>query len=76
MYAVNVKTMHESLEGIRTVRAFIVSSDTPDALPTTGENVTGLSSTDRFAPFSILYVTADVENKIYVTDETGTFIAQ
>lgn len=76
MYAVNVKTMHESLEGIRTVRAFIVSSDTPDALPTTGENVTGLSSTDRFAPFSILYVTADVENKIYVADETGTFIAQ
>ena len=76
MYAVNVKTMHESLEGIRTVRAFIVSSETPDALPTTGENVTGLSSTDRFAPFSILYVTADVENKIYVTDETGTFIAQ
>lgn len=76
MYAVNVKTMHESLEGIRTVRAFIVSSDTPDALPTTGENVTGLSSTDRFAPFSILYVIADVENKVYVADETGTFIAQ
>lgn len=76
MYAVDVKTMHESLEGIRTVRAFIVSSDTPDALPTTGENVTGLSSTDRFAPFSILYVTADVENKVYVADETGTFIAQ
>ncbi len=76
MYAVDVKTMHESPEGIRTVRAFIVSSDTPDALPTTGENVTGLSSTDRFAPFSILYVTADVENKVYVADETGTFIAQ
>lgn len=76
MYAVDVKTMHESLEGIRTVRAFIVSSDTPDALPTTGENVTGLSSTDRFAPFSILYVIADVENKVYVADETGTFIAQ
>lgn len=76
MYAVDVKTMHESPKGIRTVRAFIVSSDTPDALPTTGENVTGLSSTDRFAPFSILYVTADVENKVYVADETGTFIAQ
>ena len=76
MYAVDVKTMHESPKGIRTVRAFIVSSDTPDALPTTGENVIGLSSTDRFAPFSILYVTADVENKVYVADETGTFIAQ
>lgn len=76
MYAVNVKTMHESLEGIRTVRAFIVSSDTPDALPTTGENVIGLSRTDRFAPFSILYVIADVENKVYVANETGIFIAQ
>ena len=76
MYAVDVKTMHESPEGIRTVRAYHVSSDTPDALPTTGENVTGLSSTDRFAPFSIMYVIADVENKVYVADETGTFIAQ
>lgn len=76
MYAVNVKVVQKLTDDTRIVRAFIVSSDTPDALPTTGENVTGLSSTDRFAPFSILYVTADVENKIYVTDETGTFIAQ
>ena len=76
MYAVDVKTIHESPEGIRTVRAFIVSSDTPDALPTTGENVIGLSRTDRFAPLSILYVIADVENKVYVANETGTFIAQ
>ena len=76
MYAVDVKTMHESPEGIRTVRAFIVSSNTPDALPTTGENVIGLSRTDRFAPFSILYVKAEEENKVYVANETGIFIAQ
>ena len=76
MYAVNVKVLHESNTGVRTVQAFLVSDNSPESLPTTGEGVTGLLPTDVFAPFSILYVLADVENKIYITNESGMFMAQ
>ncbi len=76
MYAVNVKVLRESDTGERVVRAFIVSDDTPGVLPNTGEGIKGLLPTDVFSPFSILYVMADVENKIYVSNESGIFIAQ
>lgn len=75
MYAVNVKVLQETNEK-RTVQAFIVSDNTPDELPTTGKDVTGLLPTDVFAPFSIIYVTADVSDKVYVANESGMFIAQ
>lgn len=76
MYATNVKVLQESPEGARTVRAFIVSDETPAELPATGENVTGLTASDVFAPFSILYVLADVEEKVYIANESGKFVAQ
>ena len=76
MYAINVKTMHESPSGIRTVRAFIVSDTAPNILPANGKDVKGLTETDVFAPFSILYVIADVENKVYIADESGAFVPQ
>lgn len=75
MYAVNVKVLKETESG-RMVRAFIVSNDALAELPTTGEDVTGLLPTDVFAPFSIIYVTADVNDKVYISNESGVFIAQ
>lgn len=75
MYAVNVKVLQETDEK-RIVQAFIVSDTTPAELPTTGENVTGLLPTDVFAPFSIIYVTADVSDKVFIANESGVFIAQ
>ncbi len=75
MYAVNVKVLQE-IDEKRIVQAFIVSDTTPAELPTTGENVTGLLPTDVFAPLSIIYITGDVNDKVYVANESGTFIAQ
>lgn len=73
--SVTVKQTHY-VTGDRVVEAVIVADDTPAALPTTGEGIVGLKPTDTFAPFSMLYVTADVENKVYIADESGKFIPQ
>lgn len=75
MYAVNAKVLQETKEK-RIVQAFIVSDTVPAELPTTGKDVTGLLPTDVFAPFSIIYVTADVNDKVYIANESGAFIAQ
>ena len=66
MYAVNVKVLQET-ENKRIVQA---------ELPTTGKNVTGLLPKDVFAPFSVIYVVADVSDKMFIADESGVFIAQ
>lgn len=76
MVATNVKTISTRPDGVRTVRAFIVSDTEPVNLPTNGKDVKGLMETDVFAPFSILYVIANVEDKIYVANESGTFVPQ
>jgi hypothetical protein len=58
------------------VRAILVSDDTPDTLPTTGAGIEGMNGNQIFAPFSLLYVVADVSAKVYITDESGAFVAQ
>lgn len=58
------------------VQAFIVSDNTPGTLPTTGAGIEGMNANQVFAPFSILYVVADVPAKVYITNESGVFIAQ
>ena len=63
-------------DGKEIVEATILSDTTPDPLPTNGANVTGMTANQVFAPFSMLYVVADVENKVYVTNESGTFVPQ
>lgn len=60
----------------RVIDAVIVADNTPDELPTTGENVVGMSPDDVFAPMSVLYVVADVKTKVYIADESGVFVAQ
>lgn len=63
-------------DGKQIVEAVIVSDDTPAALPTTGDGITGMSPDDCFAPMSVLYVTGDVATKVYITNESGIFVAQ
>lgn len=58
------------------VRTLIVASEEPATLPVDGTAVEGMSANQVFAPFSILYVTGDTENKVYITDESGVFVAQ
>lgn len=63
-------------DGKQICEVVIVADTTPATLPVNGKDVKGLSENDVFAPMSILYVTANVENKIYIANENGQFIAQ
>ncbi len=58
------------------VRTLIVASEKPATLPVDGAAVEGMSANQVFAPFSILYITGDAESKVYITDESGVFVAQ
>lgn len=76
MVATTVNLVRTRTDGKRVVQAFIVADDTPATLPTTGENIRGMSADDVFAPFSILYVVGSAETKLYITNESGVFIPQ
>lgn len=76
MKAVTVQPKGQNSEGKEVIEAFIVSDSTPAALPTTGENVEGMNANQVFAPFSVLYVLADVTEKVYIANESGVFVAQ
>lgn len=56
------------------IRAFIVSDDTPNPLPTDGTNVDGMVASEVFAPFSIIYVVGN--GTVYIADESGEFVEQ
>lgn len=58
------------------VRTFIVASEEPATLPVDGTTVEGMNANQVFAPFSILFITDDTENKVYITDESGVFVPQ
>lgn len=76
MTAVSTKAIRKREDGKQMIEAVIIADSTPAVLPTTGEGISGMSADDCFAPFSILYIVEDVENKVYVADESGTFIPQ
>lgn len=76
MKLVNMDTFECKTDGTKSVRALLLSSTAITTPPTTGAGIEGLNSTDTFAPMSIIYVTANVTNKVWIADETGTFIAQ
>ena len=43
----------------------------------TGKGIIGMSESEVFAPFSLIYVLAeDAKHKIYIAGETGQFIGQ
>ena len=73
MKAVSVEPVARR-DGKTVVRALIVA--TPETLPTTGQGIEGMSIEQVFAPFSILYVTADTDEKVYITNESGVFVPQ
>lgn len=72
MKAVSVEPVARR-DGKTVVRALIVASET---LPTTGQGIERMSIEQVFAPFSILYVTADTDEKVYITNESGVFVPQ
>ena len=76
MTCISRKVISGNPDGSETVRAFIVSNDTPTTLPTTGAGITGLNSTDKFAPMSILFVVGTADTKTYITNEDGEFVGQ
>ncbi len=76
MKAISAEPKGTNSGGGRVVQAFIVADNTPATLPTSGASVDGLYDTDTFAPFSVLYVVADVDAKVYITNESGVFIPQ
>ena len=77
MKTVSVKVLrNDPSSNARLVEAVIVADTPPNPLPTTGENVGGLSSSDRFAPFSMIYVVGDAEHKLYIANESGEFVSQ
>lgn len=76
MKAVDSSLKKINTNGTREVQAVIISNDIPEELPVNGKNVDGLDENDYFAPFSIIYVTADADTKVYIANEDGEFIAQ
>lgn len=76
MIAIRTKPMGFREDGKQLVRAFILSDDTPAALPTAGADVTGMGENDVFAPGSVIYVLAKATPKTYIANESGVFIGQ
>lgn len=76
MKAVSTKPVRIDTDGKQVIEAVLISDETPETLPTTGEGIVGMSVDEKFAPFSIIYVVADVEHKIYIANESGVFVAQ
>lgn len=77
MKAVSVEPVaRRTADGKTVVRALIVASETPETLPTTWQDIEGMNAEQVFAPFSILYVTADTDEKVYITNESGVFVPQ
>ncbi len=76
MRAVSIESKGKTGDGKEIVEAFVIANTTPDPLPTTGENVTGMTEDQIFAPFSVLYVTGTADTKVYIADENGEFAAQ
>ena len=71
MRAISVKEVGHTADGKRIVDAFILADADPDPVPVTGQNVTGLTENDIFAPFSMLFVLDGP--KTYVANESGRF---
>ncbi len=76
MRAVSAERMGVRTDGTEIVQAMILSDTVPSPLPTNGANVTGMNANQVFAPFSLLYVVGEADAKVYIANESGTFIPQ
>ena len=71
MRAITATQKGQTASGKRIMDAFVLSNSDPATLPTTGENVTGMTADDVFAPFSVLFCLAGP--KVYIANESGVF---
>ena len=76
MVAVGTRAIGKREDGKQIIEAVVVSDETPAELPVTGDGISGMSADDCFAPFSVLYIVGDAENKVYIANESGVFIPQ
>jgi hypothetical protein len=76
MVAVNTRAIGKRKDGKQLIEAVVIADETPTELPTTGEGISGMGADDCFAPFSVLYIVGDAENKVYIANESGIFIPQ
>ena len=78
MRCVNTKPVGtDPKTGKQLVEAMSIADTDPETLPTPGEGIIGMSESEIFAPFSLIYVLAeDTKHKIYIAGETGQFIGQ
>lgn len=76
MIAVSVTPTRKLSNGKQEVRAFIEADNVPSPLPTDGSNVIGMNANEVFAPFSVLFITNASDVKVFITNESGIFIAQ
>lgn len=76
MRAVSVESKGIRADGLEIVQAMLVSDTAPDTLPTTGADVVGMNANQIFAPLSMLYIIADTDPKVYITNESGVFTPQ
>lgn len=71
MRAITAAKKGKTATGKNIVDAFILSDNDPQPIPTTGENVVGMTADDVFAPFSVLFCLAGP--KMYIANESGVF---
>lgn len=75
--SVKVTKTKTDTQDFRVVSVVMVSSSTPSTLPTTGAGIEGLEDTDKFAPFSVLFVTDPAAtHQVYIANESGVFVGQ
>ncbi len=75
MRAVNLEK-RGTKNGKEIMQAIIISDSVPATLPTTGDGIVGMNDNMIFAPMSLLYVVGDADSKVYITNESGTFVPQ
>ena len=76
MRAVSAERNGVMADGTEIMQVMILANATPSPLPTNGASVDGMNANQIFAPFSLLYVVGDADVKVYIANESGTFIPQ
>lgn len=69
--------VYKYTEGTKRYYRVMAYSDGPLTLPIAVTDVEGMTATDAFAPGSIIYIVANGgPSKVYMCDNTGTFVPQ
>lgn len=76
MRAVSAERVGARADGTEIIQAIVLSDTVPSPLPLNGADVTGMNANQVFAPFSLLYVVGEADAKVYIANESGTFIPQ